>query len=275
MKTSITASTGKGRTDPTIRTRAHTPTPVSPLPPAMPNNLPRLGQSRRVPIDIFVFEDVEATVPLVNEALDWEHGVFLGATAASETTAAVLDVKSNIRRPFAMLPFCGYNMGDYWQHWFEMGEKLGDKAPKIFFVNWFRKSPDGDFLWPGFGENSRVLKWMCERVDGTARTHETPIGKLPLKGDLDLSGLDASEDLLDELSKLIRSPEAGDRRYRTVSLQFGDRLPERMKAQRTGCGTSGLKESSSQQFPSRILPVLLHLFQDSWFGNASEMGHMS
>ncbi|MGI6456642.1 MAG: phosphoenolpyruvate carboxykinase (GTP) [bacterium] len=199
-----------------------------------PTICPDWDNPEGVPIDIFVFGGRRSTtVPLVNEALDWEHGVFLGATAASETTAAVLDVKSNIRRdPFAMLPFCGYNMGDYWQHWFEMGEKLGDKAPKIFFVNWFRKSPDGDFLWPGFGENSRVLKWMCERVDGTARTHETPIGKLPLKGDLDLSGLDASEDLLDELLKvdtLAWRQEIAD--IEQFLSQFGDRLPERMKAQ--------------------------------------------
>ena len=134
-----------------------------------------------VPIDIFIFGGRRSqTVPLISQSYDWDHGVFMGATAASEATAAALDVKAKLRRdPFAMLPFCGYHMGDYWQHWFEMGEKLGSKAPKIFYVNWFRKTADGRWLWPGFGENSRVLKWMCERVDGKATAVETPLGYMP------------------------------------------------------------------------------------------------
>jgi len=119
-----------------------------------------------LPIDIFIFGGRRSgVVPLVAEAFDWDHGVFMGATAASEPTAAILDNVGIRYDPFAMLPFCGYNMADYFQHWFDMGDKLKKKAPKIFYVNWFRKSSDGKFLWPGFRENSRALKWMCERVD--------------------------------------------------------------------------------------------------------------
>ena len=143
-----------------------------------------------VPIDIFVFGGRRTrTVPLVTQAFDFDHGVFMGAMAASETTAAALDVGQTLRRdPFAMLPFCGYNMADYWAHWFAMGDKLGDKAPAVFYVNWFRTSDDGRWLWPGFGENSRVLKWMCERVEGKVEAKETPIGNMPLDGDFDLDG---------------------------------------------------------------------------------------
>jgi phosphoenolpyruvate carboxykinase (GTP) len=134
-----------------------------------------------VPIDIFIFGGRRSSVvPLVCEAYNWDHGVFLGATAASETTSANIGAVGNLRRdPFAMKPFCGYNMGDYFQHWLDMGDRLGNKAPKIFYVNWFRKSADGTFLWPGFSDNSRVLKWMCERFDGKVDAQTTPIGLLP------------------------------------------------------------------------------------------------
>jgi phosphoenolpyruvate carboxykinase (GTP) len=187
-----------------------------------------------VPIDIFIFGGRRSTVvPLVSEAYDWDHGVFMGATAASETTAANIGAVGNLRRdPFAMKPFSGYNMGDYMQHWLDMGDKLGEKAPRIFYVNWFRKSDEGKFLWPGFGDNSRVLKWMCERVDGTSNAKETPIGLLPEEGALDLSGLKIGAENMQELM-------AVDTAAWTAELpdiekhfaQFGTHAPERLKKQ--------------------------------------------
>ena len=187
-----------------------------------------------VPIDIFVFGGRRASVvPLVYEAYNWDQGVFLGATASSETTAANIGDVGKLRRdPFAMKPFCGYNMGDYFQHWLDMGERLGDKAPRIFYVNWFRKSPDGKFLWPGFGDNSRVLKWMCERVEGKAGAQETPIGFLPDKTDLDLTGLDMPPEDMAELlhvNTVAWKAEVPD--IQKHFDQFGDRLPKQLKAQ--------------------------------------------
>ena len=145
-----------------------------------------------VPISAFLFGGRRKTVvPLVNEARSWEHGVFLGATMASEMTAAVLGGAGQLRfDPFAMLPFCGYHMGDYFKHWLEIGKHPGAKLPKIFYVNWFRRGTDGHFLWPGYGDNSRVLKWIFGRCNGTAAAKETEIGNLPADGALDLSGLD-------------------------------------------------------------------------------------
>ena len=130
------------------------------------------------------------TVPLVTQAFDWEHGVFLGSIMASETTAAQQGAVGNLRfDPMAMLPFCGYNMADYFAHWLAVGSKSDPaKLPQIFFVNWFRRDEDGRFLWPGYGENSRVLKWVFERVDGSADAVKTPIGLLPAPGSLDLNG---------------------------------------------------------------------------------------
>jgi phosphoenolpyruvate carboxykinase (GTP) len=187
-----------------------------------------------VPIDIFIFGGRRATVvPLVHEALDWDHGVFLGATASSETTAANIgDIGALRRDPFAMKPFCGYNMGDYFGHWLTMGDRLGDKAPRIFYVNWFRKDATGAFMWPGFRENSRVLKWMCERIDGKAGARPTAIGLLPEEKDLDLKGLDISPGTLRELLKVDADAyraEAGS--IEGHFAQFGDRLPGRMQAQ--------------------------------------------
>ena len=157
-----------------------------------------------VPISAILFGGRRrTTVPLVTQAFDWEHGVFLGSTMASETTAAAAGAVGNLRfDPMAMLPFCGYNMADYFAHWLTIG-KSTDQAnlPKIFFVNWFRRDEDGRFLWPGFGENSRVLKWVFERVAGSAEAEETPIGYLPRESDLDTTGLEiAPEDLHELLS---------------------------------------------------------------------------
>ena len=187
-----------------------------------------------LPIDIFVFGGRRASVvPLVYEAYDWDHGVFLGATAASETTAANIGAVGNLRRdPFAMKPFCGYNMGDYFQHWLHMGDKLGTKTPRIFYVNWFRKNAEGRWLWPGYGENSRVLKWMCQRVDSEVDAEATPIGLLPKAEDLDLSGLSISTQDIKELlnvDTVVWKEEIPD--IDEYFKQFGDRLPERIKQQ--------------------------------------------
>lgn len=187
-----------------------------------------------VPIDIFIFGGRRGSVvPLVHEAFSWEHGVFLGATAASETTSAIIGAVGNLRRdPFAMRPFCGYNMGDYFQHWLTMGEKLGSKAPRIFYVNWFRKDQDGKFLWPGFSDNSRVLKWMCERVDARVGAQKSPIGLLPLEGDLDLSGLAISPEDMKELMSVNTAEwkaELPDIDAHFASLE--NRLPESLKIQ--------------------------------------------
>ncbi|MBF0505937.1 MAG: phosphoenolpyruvate carboxykinase (GTP) [Nitrospirae bacterium] len=187
-----------------------------------------------VPIDIIIFGGRRASVvPLVYESFNWDHGVFLGATAASETTAANIGAVGNIRRdPFAMMPFCGYNMGDYFQHWLAMGDRLGAKAPKVFYVNWFRKSEDGKFLWPGFSDNSRVLKWMCERVEGKVGARKTPLGLMPNEGDLDLTGLAMPAEDMKELMSIDTAAWKAeipniDKHFST----FGERLPERLKKQ--------------------------------------------
>ncbi len=201
-----------------------------------------------VPIDIFLFGGRRAgVVPLVTEAYDWDHGVFLGATASSETTAANIGAVGNLRRdPFAMTPFCGYNMGDYFGHWLTMGDRLGDKAPRIFYVNWFRKSPEGKWLWPGYGDNSRVLKWMCERLEGKVDARETPIGRLPYEDDLDLTGLSISGEQLEQLLRVdLPAWRAEVSDLERHFAQFGDRLPDRMAeqlvklVQRLGHGEDG------------------------------------
>ena len=187
-----------------------------------------------VPIDIFVFGGRRTTtMPLVHEAFNFNHGVYMGATAASEATAAALDVKSAIRfDPFAMTPFIGYHAGDYMNHWFEMGDLLGDKAPRCFYVNWFRKDKNGKWLWPGFGDNSRVLKWMCERVEGKVGAKETAIGLMPKDGDLTLDGLNIPAEDWAELMKvdteLFKSTLDGAKEY---LAKLGDKLPARMMEQ--------------------------------------------
>jgi phosphoenolpyruvate carboxykinase (GTP) len=185
-----------------------------------------------VPIDIFVFGGKRTTtMPLVHEAFDFHHGIFMGATASSEPTAAALDLGNVSLRfdPFAMTPFIGYHAGDYIQHWFDMGEKLGDKAPRCFYVNWFRKTKDGKWLWPGFGENSRVLKWMCDRVEGKVDARETPIGLMPIDGDLTLDGLDIPAENWEELMKVdIEAFKATHADAEAYLAKFGDKLPIKM-----------------------------------------------
>jgi phosphoenolpyruvate carboxykinase (GTP) len=185
-----------------------------------------------VPIDAILFGGRRASVvPLVAESFDWQHGTFLAATTSSETTAAAAGKVGQLRRdPMAMLPFCGYNMGDYFGHWLKIGATPGAKLPKIYFVNWFRKDDKGKFLWPGYGENSRVLKWIFERCNGTADAVDTPIGRLPSPDDLDLRGLDISAA---NLSKLLSVDTAGW--LAEIPLinkffeEFEDRLPEALK----------------------------------------------
>jgi phosphoenolpyruvate carboxykinase (GTP) len=187
-----------------------------------------------VPIDAILFGGRRSTVvPLVHEAFDWQHGVFMGSIMGSETTAAATGNVGQLRRdPFAMLPFCGYHMGDYFRHWLEIGRRDGAKLPKVFYVNWFRKDADGRWLWPGFGENSRVLEWVFRRCDGAVEAADTPIGRVPLAGSLDTDGLDIPEADLEELLKV--DPEEWKLEIgpiREFYARFGDRLPEELPRQ--------------------------------------------
>jgi phosphoenolpyruvate carboxykinase (GTP) len=187
-----------------------------------------------VPIDAFLFGGRRATaVPLVSEAFDWEHGVFLGATMSSEKTAAATGNVGEMRfDPFAMLPFCGYNMGDYFAHWLKIGKTEGADLPRIFYVNWFRKDEEGKFLWPGFGENSRVLEWVFRRCQGEGEAVETAIGRLPTLADLNTDGLDASTAAMEEM---LTVDEGAYRemlpQLRDHLAKFGDNLPAEMNAQ--------------------------------------------
>ncbi|MFE2865632.1 MULTISPECIES: phosphoenolpyruvate carboxykinase (GTP) [unclassified Embleya] len=172
-----------------------------------PTIAPEWEDPKGVPISAILFGGRRASaVPLVTESFDWQHGVFLGANVASEKTAAAEGTVGELRRdPFAMLPFCGYNMGDYMAHWLDIGQATSaDKLPKIYYVNWFRKDADGKFVWPGFGENSRVLKWIVERLEGLADGVESPIGVLPTRESLDLKGLDLTDTELDLLLTVDR-----------------------------------------------------------------------
>jgi phosphoenolpyruvate carboxykinase (GTP) len=193
-----------------------------------PSIAPEWEDPAGVPIDAFLFGGRRATVvPLVSEAFDWEHGVFLGATMSVATTAAAAGEVGKLRfDPMAMLPFCGYNMGDYFAHWLKVGKAHPDKLPKVFLVNWFRKDERGKFIWPGFGENSRVLEWICRRCDGDGETVETPIGLVPAEGEITLDGLDVSDE---QMRELLRVDADGVReqlpQVEEFLAQFGDRLP--------------------------------------------------
>lgn len=199
-----------------------------------PSISPEFNNPEGVPISAMIFGGRRAkTAPLVYQSFDWEHGVFVGSTMASETTAAASGQVGVVRRdPMAMLPFCGYHMADYFQHWLDMGKKLGDKAPKIFHVNWFRTDKDGKFIWPGFGDNMRVLMWILDRCEGKDNAVMTPIGYEPRPEDINIEGLDIDLDTLTELLKVdkeIWKEEA--KGIREFYKKFGDRLPKELSQQ--------------------------------------------
>ena len=222
-------------------------TPQSPTPAAHPNarftapadQCPVIASEWEdpagVPISAILFGGRRASaVPLVTEALDWRHGVFMASNVASEGTAAAENKIGELRRdPFAMLPFCGYNMGDYFAHWLKMGAGADpQKLPRIYFVNWFRKDKRGKFIWPGFGDNSRVLKWIFERLEGKAEAVDTPIGRVPAKASLDLSGLSLTDRQLDLL--LSVDPVAWSEEVSLIAAFYdtlGDRLPEALQTE--------------------------------------------
>ena len=187
-----------------------------------------------VPLDLILFGGRRATnVPLVARSLSWQHGVFVGATISSEKTAAQEGTVGELRRdPFAMLPFCGYNMADYWGHWLKMGETLGENAPKIFQVNWFRKGTDGRYLWPGFGDNSRVIDWAIRSLEGEVTGRETAIGLLPAEGELNLTGIEEVAEDLDEIFAIDRQSWLDECALTEEFFdQFGDRLPEQLRTE--------------------------------------------
>jgi phosphoenolpyruvate carboxykinase (GTP) len=223
-------------------------TPDSPEPAAHPNSrftapadqCPTMAEEwdspSGVPISAILFGGRRASaVPLVTESFDWNHGVFLASNVASEGTAAAENKVGELRRdPMAMLPFCGYNMGDYFAHWLKIGTKTDpEKLPKIFFVNWFRKDANGKFLWPGFGDNSRVLAWISGRLEGTAEARETPIGLLPpVEGGIDVSGLSVTAE---QMGQLLTVDSAVWREEASLVAphyeKFGDHLPKELWAQ--------------------------------------------
>jgi phosphoenolpyruvate carboxykinase (GTP) len=221
-------------------------TPASGTPAAHPNSrftvaadqCPSISDDWQHPdgvvIDALIFGGRRASnVPLVVEARDWDHGVFLGATISSEQTAAAEGTVGELRRdPFAMLPFCGYNMADHWQHWLDFGRTLrkGGSVPRVFQVNWFRKDSDGSYLWPGFGENARVLEWIMARVDGQVSATETPLGYIPTEGTFNLSGIESVD--LEQLFDIDRNAwlaEADD--TEAFFETFGDRVPDELLGQ--------------------------------------------
>ena len=200
-----------------------------------PSIAPNWEDPQGVPIDAILFGGRRATnVPLVTESFDWEHGVFMGSTVSSEQTAAAEGSVGELRRdPFAMLPFCGYNMADYWAHWLKIGQfTSADKLPRVYQVNWFRKDRNGRFIWPGFGDNSRVLDWIIRRVGGDADAVETPIGRIPAEGELDLDGVDISAKQVAELFAVnadswLAEADLTEDYY----AKFGDRVPQALRDQ--------------------------------------------
>jgi phosphoenolpyruvate carboxykinase (GTP) len=200
-----------------------------------PSLAPEWQDPAGVPIDAFLFGGRRATVvPLVREAFDWEHGVFLGATMSSEMTAAAFGTVGQLRfDPFAMLPFCGYNMADYFGHWLGIGRTAdADKLPRIFYVNWFRKGDDESFLWPGYGENSRVLEWVFRRCENKAAAVETPIGLVPAAGELDTEGLSITPEAVQDLLDVdVDAVKAELPQVEAHLATFGDRLPAEMTQQ--------------------------------------------
>ena len=221
-------------------------TPESDKPAAHPNSRftvradqaesidPDWENPKGVPIDVILFGGRRASnIPLVSEAYDWEHGVFVGATVSSEQTAAAEGAVGSLRRdPFAMLPFCGYNMADYWAHWLRVGQDLGDKAPKIFQVNWFRKDAAGKFMWPGFGDNSRPIEWALKRVAGEVDAVDAISGRLPRFEDFNLEGIDVSQEQFEKLFAL--DPKAWKAEADLTEeyfAQFGDKLPAELTEQ--------------------------------------------
>jgi len=222
-------------------------TPDSPRPAAHPNSrftvaasqcrsiAPEWDDPAGVPISAILFGGRRANaVPLVTESFDWQHGVFLATTVASEGTAAAETTVGELRRdPMAMLPFCGHNMARYFDHWLSMGAKsTPEKLPRIYFVNWFRKDHEGRFVWPGFGENSRVLKWIVDRIEGRADGVETPLGLVPTRASLDTNGMSLTDDQLDVLLAVdpdVWRAEATD--IAAFYAQFGDALPVALRAE--------------------------------------------
>ncbi|HVC06012.1 MAG TPA: phosphoenolpyruvate carboxykinase (GTP) [Solirubrobacterales bacterium] len=216
--------------DPAAHPNARFTTPAS----QCPSIAPEWEDPAGVPIDAFLLGGRRATVvPLVHEAFDWEHAVFMGATMSSETTAAAAGAVGQLRfDPMAMLPFCGYNMADYFGHWLKAGEREGAQLPRVFYVNWFRKGADGKFLWPGFGENSRVLEWIFRRCEDSTEAVESPIGLLPAEGAINTDGLNISEeamrDLLSVETDLVKEQLPQVREH---LARFGDKLPPQVTEQ--------------------------------------------
>ena len=201
---------------------------------------PEFNNPQGVPISAIIFGGRRAsTTPLVYQSFDWNHGTYIGSAVSSETTAAATGAVGVLRHdPMAMKPFIGYNVGDYWAHWIEMGKKLGDKAPKIFNVNWFKQDEDGNFIWPGFGDNMRVLDWIIKRCEGTIEADETAIGYLPKKGDINVDGIEdeVTPEIMDKLlavDKELWTKEVAEMRryYKEEIADKGGRLPKALEEQ--------------------------------------------